>query len=179
VGIGYTPPLWDPTVVDDVVAVKTDDAKDMARRLAREAFGQILVATFFKAQWQTVVTLAAIVIILAVKPSGIFGKYKELEESVRNLLKLNEKLAVENEKLKAHLPDLPQGTGKSLKFNIGTFNLNNLKVEAAVWTTHNLADHDIIGSIKFSTTVWTGNLGHTFHLQISLIRISQDLQPIF
>jgi branched-chain amino acid transport system permease protein len=45
-------------------------------------FCQILVATFFRAQWQTVVTLAAIVIILAVKPSGIFGKYKELEERV-------------------------------------------------------------------------------------------------
>ncbi len=45
-------------------------------------FGQIVVATFIKAQWQTVVTLAAIVVILAVKPSGIFGKYKELEERV-------------------------------------------------------------------------------------------------
>lgn len=45
-------------------------------------FCQIVVATFFRAQWQTVVTLAAIVIILAVKPSGIFGKYKELEERV-------------------------------------------------------------------------------------------------
>ena len=36
VGIGYIPPLWDPTLVDDIVPVKTDDAKDMARRLARE-----------------------------------------------------------------------------------------------------------------------------------------------
>jgi cysteine synthase A len=36
VGIGYIPPLWDPTLVDDVLPVKTDDAKDMARRLARE-----------------------------------------------------------------------------------------------------------------------------------------------
>ena len=45
-------------------------------------FCQIAVATFFRAQWQTVVTLAAIVIILAVKPSGLFGKYKELEERV-------------------------------------------------------------------------------------------------
>lgn len=36
VGIGYTPPLWDPTLVDDILAVRTDDAKDMARRLARE-----------------------------------------------------------------------------------------------------------------------------------------------
>jgi cysteine synthase A len=36
VGIGYTPPLWDPSLVDEVVAVRTDDAKAMARRLARE-----------------------------------------------------------------------------------------------------------------------------------------------
>jgi cysteine synthase A len=36
VGIGYTPPLWDPNLVDDILAVKTDDAKDMARRMARE-----------------------------------------------------------------------------------------------------------------------------------------------
>jgi len=36
VGIGYTPPLWDPTLVDEIVAVKTDDAKEMARRIARE-----------------------------------------------------------------------------------------------------------------------------------------------
>jgi branched-chain amino acid transport system permease protein len=45
-------------------------------------FCQIAVATFFRAQWQTVVTLGAIVVILAVKPSGLFGKYKELEERV-------------------------------------------------------------------------------------------------
>jgi cysteine synthase A len=36
VGIGYTPPLWDRTLVDEIVPVKTDDAKDMARRIARE-----------------------------------------------------------------------------------------------------------------------------------------------
>jgi len=36
VGIGYTPPLWEPGLVDEVQAVKTDDAKAMARRLARE-----------------------------------------------------------------------------------------------------------------------------------------------
>ena len=36
VGIGYTPPLWDATLVDEVVAIKTDDAKEMARRLTRE-----------------------------------------------------------------------------------------------------------------------------------------------
>jgi cysteine synthase A len=36
VGIGYTPPLWDPSLVDEIVAVKTDEAKAMARRLARE-----------------------------------------------------------------------------------------------------------------------------------------------
>ena len=36
VGIGYVPPLWEPALVDDIVPVKTDDAKDMARRIARE-----------------------------------------------------------------------------------------------------------------------------------------------
>jgi cysteine synthase A len=36
VGIGYTPPLWDPALVDEVVAVPSADAKEMARRLARE-----------------------------------------------------------------------------------------------------------------------------------------------
>jgi cysteine synthase A len=36
VGIGYTPPLWEPALVDDVLAVGTSEAKDMARRLARE-----------------------------------------------------------------------------------------------------------------------------------------------
>lgn len=36
VGIGYTPPLWDAGIVDEVVAVGTADAKAMTRRLARE-----------------------------------------------------------------------------------------------------------------------------------------------
>jgi cysteine synthase A len=36
VGIGYTPPLWEPSLIDDIIPIKTDDAKEMARRLARE-----------------------------------------------------------------------------------------------------------------------------------------------
>jgi len=36
VGIGYTPPLWDASVVDGIEAVATAEAKEMARRLARE-----------------------------------------------------------------------------------------------------------------------------------------------
>ena len=36
VGIGYTPPLWDPSVVDEILPIGTDEAKAMARRLARE-----------------------------------------------------------------------------------------------------------------------------------------------
>ena len=36
VGIGYVPPLWDPSLIDEIIAIKTDDAKEMARRLARE-----------------------------------------------------------------------------------------------------------------------------------------------
>ena len=36
VGIGYLPPLWDPSLADEIVAVPTDVAKEMTRRLARE-----------------------------------------------------------------------------------------------------------------------------------------------
>ena len=36
VGIGYTPPLWDPAVVDEILPIGTEEAKAMARRLARE-----------------------------------------------------------------------------------------------------------------------------------------------
>ncbi|HEX8174019.1 MAG TPA: cysteine synthase family protein [Pyrinomonadaceae bacterium] len=36
VGIGYTPPLWDASLVDDILRVKTEDAKEMARRLAQD-----------------------------------------------------------------------------------------------------------------------------------------------
>jgi cysteine synthase A len=36
VGIGAVPPLWEPSVVDEVVPIRTDDAKAMTRRLARE-----------------------------------------------------------------------------------------------------------------------------------------------
>jgi cysteine synthase len=36
IGIGRTPPLWAPTLVDEILSVSTDDAEAMARRLARE-----------------------------------------------------------------------------------------------------------------------------------------------
>ena len=36
VGIGYTPPLWEENLVDEIISVKTEDAKEMARRLACE-----------------------------------------------------------------------------------------------------------------------------------------------
>jgi cysteine synthase len=36
IGIGSTPPLWEPALVDEVLAVSTADAEEMARRLARE-----------------------------------------------------------------------------------------------------------------------------------------------
>jgi cysteine synthase A len=31
IGIGYTPPLWDPSVVDEIIPIKTEDAKEMTR----------------------------------------------------------------------------------------------------------------------------------------------------
>jgi cysteine synthase A len=36
IGIGYTPPLSEPSAVDEIMSVKTADAKEMARQLARQ-----------------------------------------------------------------------------------------------------------------------------------------------
>jgi cysteine synthase A len=36
IGIGFIPPLWEPEMVNEIRTVSTDEAKDMARRLARE-----------------------------------------------------------------------------------------------------------------------------------------------
>jgi cysteine synthase A len=36
VGVGFTPPLYEASLVDEILPVATDDAKAMARRLARE-----------------------------------------------------------------------------------------------------------------------------------------------
>jgi len=36
VGIGYIPPLWEPSVVDEILPISTADAKEMTRRIARE-----------------------------------------------------------------------------------------------------------------------------------------------
>jgi len=36
IGIGFIPPLWKRDEVDEILTVTTDEAKDMARRLARE-----------------------------------------------------------------------------------------------------------------------------------------------
>lgn len=45
-------------------------------------YSQVIAATYWGTQWTTVVYLAAIVLVLAVKPSGLLGKFKELEERV-------------------------------------------------------------------------------------------------
>jgi branched-chain amino acid transport system permease protein len=45
-------------------------------------YAQILTVVFFKPQFQAVVALAAILIVLIFKPSGLFGRQKELEERV-------------------------------------------------------------------------------------------------
>jgi len=36
IGIGFVPPLWDPSLVDEILSVSTEEAKEMARRLSRE-----------------------------------------------------------------------------------------------------------------------------------------------
>ena len=36
IGIGFVPALWDPAVVDEITTVSTEEAQNMARRLASE-----------------------------------------------------------------------------------------------------------------------------------------------
>ena len=36
IGVGFLPPLWDPSLADEIDSVSTEDAKAMARRLSRE-----------------------------------------------------------------------------------------------------------------------------------------------
>jgi len=45
-------------------------------------YAQVLTGTYLAPEWMTVVYLAAIVLVLTIKPSGLFGKFKELEERV-------------------------------------------------------------------------------------------------
>ncbi len=45
-------------------------------------YSQILTATYLDSSWVMIVSLAALLIILLVKPSGLFGKQKELEERI-------------------------------------------------------------------------------------------------
>jgi branched-chain amino acid transport system permease protein len=45
-------------------------------------FSQIITGIYLAPEWMMVVYLAAIVLILSIKPSGLFGKFKELEERV-------------------------------------------------------------------------------------------------
>ena len=36
IGLGFLPPLWEPQLVNEIIGVSTEEAKTMARRLARE-----------------------------------------------------------------------------------------------------------------------------------------------
>jgi branched-chain amino acid transport system permease protein len=44
--------------------------------------GQVAAAKYIGAKWMIIVPLAAIVLVLIIRPSGMFGKFKELEERV-------------------------------------------------------------------------------------------------
>jgi branched-chain amino acid transport system permease protein len=45
-------------------------------------FAQIIVAAFLNPHYIMIVTLGAIILVLVIKPSGLFGESKELEERV-------------------------------------------------------------------------------------------------
>jgi branched-chain amino acid transport system permease protein len=45
-------------------------------------FAQTFTANYLEPHWMFLVSLIAIAVVLVVKPSGIFGRQKELEERI-------------------------------------------------------------------------------------------------
>ncbi|MDY7034703.1 MAG: branched-chain amino acid ABC transporter permease [Thermodesulfobacteriota bacterium] len=45
-------------------------------------YAQVITGMYLSPEWMMVVYLAAIVLVLIIKPSGLFGRFKELEERV-------------------------------------------------------------------------------------------------
>jgi branched-chain amino acid transport system permease protein len=45
-------------------------------------YAQMITDTLSGPHWKMIVSLVAILLILVVKPSGLFGKQKELEERI-------------------------------------------------------------------------------------------------
>lgn len=45
-------------------------------------YSQVVTATYLGPHWMMVVYLAAIILVLAIRPSGLLGRFKELEERV-------------------------------------------------------------------------------------------------
>jgi branched-chain amino acid transport system permease protein len=45
-------------------------------------YAQVFTANYLGTHWTMIVSLTAILLILAIKPSGLFGKQKELEERI-------------------------------------------------------------------------------------------------
>jgi branched-chain amino acid transport system permease protein len=45
-------------------------------------FAERFTDTYIGSHWTMIVSLAAILLVLAIKPSGLFGQQKELEERI-------------------------------------------------------------------------------------------------
>jgi branched-chain amino acid transport system permease protein len=45
-------------------------------------YAQMITSTYLEPHWTMIVSLVAILAILALKPSGLFGSQKELEERI-------------------------------------------------------------------------------------------------
>ena len=78
----WTLPAAMAAVVSDIVRVRAVDihAIDLAAFLI--GFAQILTVVYLGSHYQTMVALLAIILTLILKPSGLFGQQKELEERV-------------------------------------------------------------------------------------------------
>ena len=79
IGVGY-----EVLVIAMAVAVVGGLGSTLGTLVASLILGyaQVITATFLAPHWMMVVYLIAIIVVLAIKPSGLFGELKELEERV-------------------------------------------------------------------------------------------------
>ena len=88
IGIGRIPPLWDPSIVDEIIPVSSADAERMALRLAREeglfagtsSGANVIAALQVARRLGPGSTVATLLVDLGLKYLGMFGRYARADD---------------------------------------------------------------------------------------------------
>lgn len=88
IGIGRIPPLWDPSIVDEIIPVSSADAERMALRLAREeglfagtsSGANVIAALQVARHLGPGSTVATLLVDSGLKYLGMFGRYARADD---------------------------------------------------------------------------------------------------